>query len=76
MKIATKIALGYAVLITLLLAVLAYQLTVISQTAQRSEDLSAINFRAGVLALQLLRDLDQIEEFTQKFFVTADPDYG
>ncbi|OFV97647.1 MAG: hypothetical protein A3H28_02330 [Acidobacteria bacterium RIFCSPLOWO2_02_FULL_61_28] len=76
MKIATKIALGYGVLITLLVAVLGYQLTVISRTARRSEDLSAINFRAGVLALQLLRDLDQIEEFTQKFFITADPDYG
>lgn len=76
MKIVTKVALGYGVLITLLLAVLVYQLAVISRTAQRSEDLSAISFRAGVLALQLLRDLDQIEEFTQKFFVTADPDYG
>jgi two-component system sensor histidine kinase GlrK len=29
-----------------------------------------------VLTLQLIRNLDQIEEFTQKFFVTADPDYG
>ena len=76
MKIATKIALGYGVLITLLLGVLVYQLVVISQTARRSEDLAVINFRAGVLTLQLIRDLDQIEEFTQKFFVTADPDYG
>lgn len=76
MKIATKIALGYGVLITLLVGVLVYQLVVISQTARRSEDLAAINFRAGVLTLQLIRNLDQIEEFTQKFFVTADPDYG
>ncbi|MGH9786713.1 MAG: histidine kinase dimerization/phospho-acceptor domain-containing protein, partial [Terriglobia bacterium] len=76
MKIATKIALGYGVLITLLLGVLVYQLVVISRTARRSEDLAAINFRAGVLTLQLIRSLDQIEEFTQKFFVTADPDYG
>ncbi|MBF8305516.1 MAG: hypothetical protein HW398_704 [Acidobacteria bacterium] len=76
MKIATKIALGYGVLITLLLGVLVYQLVVISQTARRSDDLAAINFRAGVLTLQLIRNLDQLEEFTQKFFVTADPDYG
>jgi len=76
MKIATKIALGYGVLITILLWALGYQLTVIGGTARRSEDLAAINFRAGLLALQLIRNLDQIEEFTLKYFVTADPDYG
>ena len=76
MKITTKIALGYGVLITLLLAMLAYQLAVISGTARRSEDLAEINFRAGVLALQLIRNLDQIEEFTLKYYATGDPDYG
>jgi signal transduction histidine kinase len=76
MKIATKIALGYAVLITILLWALGYQLTVIGGTARRSEDLAAINFRAGLLALQLIRNIDQIEEFTLKYFVTGDADYG
>jgi two-component system sensor histidine kinase GlrK len=76
MKIATKVALGYAVLITILLWALGYQLTVIGGTARRSEDLAAINFRAGLLALQLIRNIDQIEEFTLKYFVTGDPDYG
>ena len=64
MKIATKIAFGYGVLIALLLGMLAYQLAVISGTARRSEDLAGVNLRAGVLALQLIRNLDQIEEFT------------
>jgi two-component system sensor histidine kinase GlrK len=76
MKIATKIAFGYGVLIALLLGMLAYQLAVISGTARRSEDLAGVNLRAGVLALQLIRNLDQIEEFTLKYYATADPDYG
>ena len=76
MKIATKIAVGYGVLIALLLAVLVYQLAVISQSQRRHENLSSINMRACILAVQLLRDLDQVEEFTQKFFVTADPGYA
>ena len=76
MKIVTKIALGYGVLITLLLAMLAYQLTVISGTARRSEDMAGINFRAGLLALQLIRNIDQIEEFTLKYYATTDPDYA
>jgi len=76
MKIATKIASGYGVLIALLLGMLAYQLAVISGTARRSEDLAGVNLRAGVLALQLIRNLDQIEEFTLKYYATADPDYG
>lgn len=76
MKIATKIAFGYGVLIALLLGMLAYQLSVISGTARRSEDLAGVNLRAGVLALQLMRNLDQIEEFTLKYFATSDPDYG
>lgn len=76
MKIATKIGLGYGLLIALLFSVLAYQLTVLNQTRRSTQRLSAINFRAAILSLQLLRDLDQIEEFTQKFFVTGDPGYA
>ncbi len=76
MKLVTKVALGHGVLITLLLAMLVYQLAVIGGTARRSEDLAGINFRAGLLALELIRNLDQIEEFTLKYYVTADPDYG
>ena len=76
MKITTKIAFGYGVLIALLLGMLAYQLTVISGTARRSEELAGVNLRAGVLALQLIRNLDQIEEFTLKYNATRDPDYG
>jgi len=76
MKIASKIAFGYGVLIALLLGMLAYQLAVISGTARRSEDLAGVNLRAGVLALQLIRNLDQIEEFTLKYYATGDPDYG
>ncbi len=76
MKIATKVAFGFGVLIALLLGMLAYQVAVISETARRSEDLAGVNLRAGVLALQLIRNLDQTEEFTLKYYATGDPDYG
>ncbi|MBI3896540.1 MAG: HAMP domain-containing histidine kinase [Acidobacteria bacterium] len=76
MKIATKIAAGYGVVIVLLLAVLSYQVFLISQMQSVNQSLSRINFRASIVSLQLLRDLDQVEEFTRKFFVTADPGYS
>lgn len=77
MKIATKIAAGYGILIGLVLAVLAYQLSSIHQTQSINRNLSAINFQAAIVSLQLLRDLEQVEEFTRKFFATGgDPGYA
>jgi signal transduction histidine kinase len=77
MKIAAKIATGYATLIALIVAVLAYQLSLFSRMQSVNQNLSDIDFRAGILSLQMLRDLDQVEEFTRKFFATGgDPDYA
>jgi two-component system sensor histidine kinase GlrK len=77
MKIASKISAGYGFLIALIVAVLVYQLSLFYQMQSINQDLSGINFRAAILSLQLLRDLDQVEEFTRKFFVTeGDPDYA
>ena len=76
MKIATKIAVGYAILIALIVAVLAYQITLVHQMHAINRNLYGTNFRAAIGSLQLLRDLDQVEEFTQKLFATGgDPDY-
>ena len=76
MRIASKIAAGYGVLIVLVLVVLSYQMILIDWMQSINRNLSGINFRASIISLQLLRDVDQVEEFTRKFFVTADPGYS
>ena len=61
----------------MILAVLTYQVALIHQTQSITRRLSDINFQAAIVSLQLLRDLDQVEEFTRKLFATAgDPDYA
>ena len=77
MKIAAKISAGYGILIALIVAVLTYQVALFYQMQSINRDLSAIDFRTAILSLQLLRDLDQVEEFTRKFYATeGDPDYA
>ncbi len=77
MKLAAKISAGYGVLIALIVAVLAYQISIVYQMQSINSRLSGIDFRSAILSLDLLRDLDQTEEFTRKFFATGgDPDYA
>jgi|SRR5579885_3314555 len=77
MKLATKIAAGYGMLIALIVGVLTYQLSLFYQMRSINRHLSEIDFQAATGSLQLLRDLEQAEEFTNKFFVTGgDPDYA
>ena len=77
MKIAAKISSGFVTLIALIAVVLSYQLTLFYQMQSINRDLFGINFRAAIVSLQLVRDLDQVEEFTRKFFATeGDPDYA
>jgi two-component system sensor histidine kinase GlrK len=77
MKISTKITAGYGILIALMIAVLVYQVSLIHDLESINSNLSRINFRAAKTSLQLMRDLDQIEEFAKKVFVTGgDPGYA
>ncbi|MBI4458752.1 MAG: HAMP domain-containing histidine kinase [Acidobacteria bacterium] len=76
MRIATKIAAGYGVLILLVLGVLTYQMILMGRVQSINQDLSRINLRASIISLQLLRDLDQVEEFTRKYYATADAGYS
>lgn len=77
MRISTKIAAGYGILIGLIFAVLFYEVSRIQEMESINRNLSQINFRAATLSLQLLRDLDQVEEFTRKYYATGgDPGYG
>lgn len=76
MKIATKITAGYGILIALMVGLLIYLVSVIHQMVSINQSLSHINFRAAMTALQLMRDLDQLENDTKKFLVTRDPGYA
>jgi two-component system, NtrC family, sensor histidine kinase GlrK len=77
MRISNKIAAGYAILIALIIGVFSYQVSVIHKMQSITQDLGGLNFRSALLSLEILRDLEQIEEFTQKLFATGgDPGYA
>lgn len=76
MTIAAKITAGYAILIGLLLAVVAYQISLIRDMQAIEQRLSNINFRAAQSALRLLQDLQEFQEFTEKYLKLQDFDYG
>ena len=75
MKFATKIGIGYALVIASMFAMLLYQSSVIYQMQSVNRSLSEVSFEAANLSDQLIQRLDTIEEFTRKFLVTRDPDY-
>jgi two-component system, NtrC family, sensor histidine kinase GlrK len=76
MRISNKIASGYTLLILLIGAVIVYQVALIHKMQATTRDLGELNFRAALLSLELYRDVEQVEEFTRKYFVTGgDPGY-
>ena len=75
MKLSSKISLGYAVVIALMVGMLIYQSSIIHQMQEVNRRLSQVNFRAANLSDQLRQTLDPIEEFSRKFVVTRDPGY-
>jgi signal transduction histidine kinase len=76
MKIATKVRAGYAALIALMVAVVAYQISLIHRMQSINKDLSQISFRAAMISIRLGQDLDQIEEYAEKFLAIKDPEYA
>ncbi len=75
MRITTRVASGYALLATLIAAVLFYQALIIHRMQAINRDLSSITFRAALLSLDLMRQRDLVEEYSRKFFAIHDPDY-
>jgi len=75
MRIATKIILGYAVLIALMATVLVYQVLSIHRMQSINWNLSGISFSAARTSIQMMRDRDLIEEYTRKSILLGDPDY-
>jgi two-component system sensor histidine kinase GlrK len=75
-RVATKLALGWGVLIALFAGILAYDLALIHRLAWANQELSRIEFRAAAVSLEQSRRLDGIEEFARKLVVTRDAAYG
>ncbi|MGB5892044.1 MAG: HAMP domain-containing sensor histidine kinase, partial [Thermoanaerobaculia bacterium] len=76
MTVAGKLATGFSLLIALLLAVVLYDLALVHRLAASHHSLSEINFRATTTALDAIRHLNQLDEFTRKLVVTRDPAYA
>jgi methyl-accepting chemotaxis protein len=75
MRITTKIISGYGILIAFMLGLLAFQVFTVRRMQSAIAKLSDVNFQTTDTALQMMRDLDLVDLFTQKSFASNDPDY-
>jgi signal transduction histidine kinase len=76
MRIAAKIITGYGIVITLMTAIIAFQVYTIHSMQKVISGLATLNIPAASTALQLRRDIELVEEFTKKSFVfPADGQY-
>ena len=76
MRVATKVAVGSGLLAAMLISVLAYFMLVVDRLVAVNRNLTAVQFRTTTVALDLLGQLGQLEEYARKFFVTRDPGYA
>ncbi|MFQ5350709.1 MAG: HAMP domain-containing protein, partial [Thermoanaerobaculia bacterium] len=76
MRVASKLTVGWGVLIALFVAILAYDLALVNRLARVNQGLSEIEFRAATVSLEQSRRLAALEEFSLKLVVTRDPAYA
>ena len=76
MKLATRLAAGYALVIAVMAGMGAYQLALIDQLLATNRQLSQVSLTAVSSVLRLRRSVEQIRELTAKLFVLRDPDYA
>jgi two-component system sensor histidine kinase GlrK len=74
MKLSTKIILGYALIILLMVATLLYELSLVHAMQRINRELSLMKSRATEYSLQY-QEIRRVDEFTRKTFVTGDPGY-
>lgn len=76
MKVRTRLAAGYAVLVLLLVGVLAYHVSLLDRAVSTNRTLAEISRRLTVSsALQTTR-IERLGEYAQKFMVTRDTGYA
>ena len=75
MKIGHRVAAGFALLVTLLIAALIYHGTLVQTLLDTNLDLSARRLQAAQVALRLAPLLDEQQKLIRKAMITADPAY-
>ncbi len=75
MKITTRIFLGYALIIAILVGLVVYQVITINRMQSINRTLSDMNFQRARACLQASYDRELVEEYARKSFASADPDY-
>lgn len=75
MKITTRIALGLALLTTLTVIVMGYQLRTVQKLQSINQELSLTNLEAARISIRLVQELEGVREFAAKSLVLEDTDY-
>lgn len=75
MKVSTKLGLAFGLLVSLIVAMLAYHVSVIQEVAKLNRDLSAVTVRLALSSTDQLGQLDDLEENASKYLVTGDEGY-
>ncbi|CAN5720356.1 hypothetical protein BH23GEM11_BH23GEM11_05860 [soil metagenome] len=76
MRISTRIALGLSLLIALVVATAAYQLSVVYKLEGITRDLAGTRLDASRTAIALQQEAENVQGFAQRAILTGDPDYG
>jgi two-component system sensor histidine kinase GlrK len=77
MRISSKIIYGYGFIIILMSALALFLFLLISQMRSFNESLTEVNFEAARTSLRLIGALENIDEFTRKFFaLRSDAEYA
>lgn len=76
MKVSTKLALGYGILLALLAGLLVYHVSTVEANAQAGRELSAVTSRLLLTATDQRYWLDQMEESARKFRISGDSGYA
>ncbi|TVP50058.1 MAG: HAMP domain-containing protein [Gemmatimonadales bacterium] len=76
MRISTRIAVGLGLLIVLVVATAAYQLSVVYKLEGITRDLAGTRLDASRTAIALTQEAENVQGFAQRAILTGDPDYG
>jgi two-component system sensor histidine kinase GlrK len=75
MRVSTKLGLAFGLLVSLVVAMLVYHVSVIQEVARLNRDLSAVTVRLALSSTDQLGQLDDLEENASKYLVTGDEGY-
>jgi signal transduction histidine kinase len=75
MKITTKVVLGFALIVLILVGTYLYQARLVANIQRADHEASEVGFQTGLTAMRAHEQVRVLEEFTYKYRVTTDPFY-